>query len=185
LLQAAELISLSQDARDAEVVILVKGLAPKFPKKLTGLPVDGIQAMTPDGPWVFNCLLSIWRMGSSRDATDVAQGVLTALQGFADGEEEFAQLKAKVRFFCHDNAADEGRAYELLGTHLPGLRYDMPDTTHSRQLVLKNCLRGDSEIEKTQELLVTGKVPEPSVANFLSYSHRFSSKFQEAEKTLV
>lgn len=62
----------------------------------------------------------------------------------------------------------------------------MPDTCHSRQLVLKRALAdfGGPELELVQRLLVTGTKPEPSLANFVEHSKRFASRFTEEERRL-
>ena len=99
LLREAAALSMMQDARDAEVVTMIKGVLWKMPKELAGLPVDGIKALTPDGPFVFTRVLSVWRMGAHRDAKDIAQGALQTLEGAAGGPgPAFEELKAKLFF---------------------------------------------------------------------------------------
>jgi hypothetical protein len=68
----------------------------------------------------------------------------------------------------------------------PNLDFDIPDVTHSRQLVLKNALAhsADSEIELVQHLFVTGTDPEASLANFMTNSKRFQELFKEEEQAL-
>lgn len=108
------------------------------------------------------------------------QATIECLQAHdADGGDAILD---KVRFYCSDNAADELKVARLLGLRCRNMDFEMSDTTHSRQLVLKNAMGLEPEAAIVQKLLVTGTDPEPSLANFLNYSKRFASKFQDAER---
>jgi len=140
----------------------------------------------PGGPWVWNRVLRVWRIGGARSSVDLVRHTVACLQEIAGSDEAWQQLKTRIRFYAHDNASDENLASDLLKAELPNLDFDMPDTLHSRQLVFKNAMSSvaDPEIRDTQRLLVTGTDPEPSLANFLAHSQRFATVFQEEEQAL-
>ena len=68
------------------------------------------------------------------------QATIECLQAHdADGGDAILD---KVRFYCSDNASDELKVARLLGVRCRNMDFEMADTTHSRQLVLKNEMAG-------------------------------------------
>lgn len=85
---------------------------------------SGVVALgeSSSGPWVWNRILAVWRIGSDRGAEHIAERTMACLRAHAgDDEEVFAHVSSIVRFYAHDNASDENKVARILSELTPCL----------------------------------------------------------------
>ena len=183
LLRAASVIGLAQDAREPFLLIMSRSVLWKIPRSLRNFPVTGVRSLhSPnDGaPWIAERILGAEALGSDRTGPAMAQHTITVLKRATRTPESYDAIKAKVRSLAADNAADENVVKDELAKEFENLDFQVPDTTHSFQLGIKNGVKGDPIVDLVQGICVTNKKPHPSIANMLRNSKRFRKRFVES-----
>ena len=183
LLRAASVIGLAQDAREPFLLIMSRSVLWKMPRSLRNFPVTGVRSLhwPNDGaPWIAERILGAEALGSDRTGPAMAQHTITVLKRATRTPESYDAIKAKVRSLAADNAADENVVKDELAKEFENLDFQVPDTTHSFQLGIKNGVKGDPIVDLVQGICVTNKKPHPSIANMLRNSKRFRKRFVES-----
>ena len=95
LLDAASVVGLAQDSRDADLLVLSRSVLWKWPKALQGMVPPGVSSALPGGgpPWIVERTLGVSTLGSERDSMATARGTLSLLRATASSEEAFGALK--------------------------------------------------------------------------------------------
>ena len=184
LLDSASVVGIMQDARDANLLVLCRMVLWSMPRELRVPLPSGVRSVLTGkrGPWIAERVLGVAELGSDRSAVATSQATVSVIRRAARDDDSFQAVQHKALFFTADNAADETLAGQLMLRDLPRLTFNMPDSTHSIMLAIKNGCRGDPEVDAVQAIFLTNKKPHPSICNILKHSRRFRSAFSEEQR---
>ena len=171
LLEASTTCGLAQDAKDPNLLVTSRMVVWALPRQLRSMPLSGVKSLLGKGaPWIVGRVLGVAKMGAERSGAAAAQATLSVVDSLLGGGDGSQPVKDKMRFFTADNAADETVAHRNLLANFPNLNFEVPDTSHSIMLAIKNGAKGDPIVDLVQGVFVTNKQPIPSISNLLRSS---------------
>ena len=144
-----------------------------------------LEELGPRGPWIVERIIGMQEfpqaMGLDGKVSMIEECVHRAslLSGTGEVDTKLHQhVQAQTRVWCSDGADLEVPL--AASAFLPELKFHAWDEAHSSQRLAAHALRTDSEIQLTDELLVSGKKPY-SLAKFLSTSMTFRKTVGDAQ----
>lgn len=187
LLMNCSIWGLGQDGKDQDLLVATRMVLWCLPKGMHADLPDGVSTVLPPrfgskGPWVAERAIGCARLGSDRCGEVLAKTTIELLRDTVQGPGEFTEVVKKGKFFTADNAADETVAHESLRVELGAFDFDIPDTTHSVMLGIKNGCKGDLEVDLVRAVFITNKRPIPSIARCLKNSSRFRKGFTDEQR---
>ncbi len=186
LLMNCSIWGLGQDGKDKALLVASRMVLWTLPKPMRGNLPTGVTALLPGrfgskGPWVAERALGCEELGSDRGGEALAAATLNILKTTLPEPDDFKAVAKKGKFFTADNAADETIAHKCLRDELNALEFDIPDTTHSVMLAIKNGCKGDPEVDLVRGVFLTNKRPNSSISRCLQNSTRFRTRFTEQQ----
>ena len=187
LLMNCSIWGLGQDGKDQDLLVATRMVMWALPKGMHADLPDGVSTVLPSrfgskGPWVAERTIGCARLGSDRCGEVLAKTTIELLRNTVRGHDEFTEVVKKGKFFTADNAADETVAHESMRVELGAFDFDIPDTTHSVMLGIKNGCKGDPEVDLVRAVFITNKRPIPSIARCLKNSSRFRRGFTDEQR---
>lgn len=181
LLMHCAIWGLGQDGKDQALLVASRMVLWSLPSSMRANLPNGVTTLLPSrfgsrGPWVAERALGCAELGSDRGGAALAEASLGVLHTILPAPDDFKAVAKKGKFFTADNAADETVAHRHLRDELEALDFDIPDTTHSVMLAIKNGCKGDPEVDLVRGVFITNKRPVPSISRCLQNSTRFRTK---------